>query len=495
MVFDKKTWVDRQSQYPNRRALIDVLSGTTQMVDVVRSEGTVTVAGHPLNASNLNDLEDRIEDAVDTLQENFLAGVDSIYDACVDKGSTPASHSLADILQAIENISGGGSANMFGTPDSDTPEVGTITVECGVEREGHEAYKAFGNNDAGWISGASGLIQFDSLIYQFTNGLAYQPAQLRFCNNFKAGGGEGFPQIKVAAGSYVFSGSNDGGTTWTEISSGSVGIGQEGNIVTVDIDGSNEYYSAFKLYFTGPDVSYGGYLGVKNLVCYGYVKSGSNYLPSVLHPNYVFRPQHDADVALPANSGKYYLYLLGASYSSSYLPEPDLEATNASLSELFSLATVGEMAPSYAMKMFLLTKIDDALISTPDCTAEDYSGFFALAGNPTFGQFTLNNNVLSNEHTQTIEFTTPYLLVVVGIRTADTFELNYSTVRLLSSDKPVELCGWADYGNIDRSYLFAQVFAVHNDGSNSATINLCEEVSTSIERLTLAYAPMTITQT
>ena len=50
---------------------------------------------------------EELESAVETLQENFQDGVDSIYDACVSKGSTPASHSLADVVDAIDNIGGG----------------------------------------------------------------------------------------------------------------------------------------------------------------------------------------------------------------------------------------------------------------------------------------------------------------------------------------------------------------------------------------------------
>jgi hypothetical protein len=40
----------------------------------------------------------------ETLQENFQAGVDAVYDAVVAKGSTPASHSLSDIIAAIAAI-------------------------------------------------------------------------------------------------------------------------------------------------------------------------------------------------------------------------------------------------------------------------------------------------------------------------------------------------------------------------------------------------------
>ncbi len=45
-----------------------------------------------------------VEEAVSSLQQNFRAGVDSIYNAVVAKGSTPASKSLSDVVAGIENI-------------------------------------------------------------------------------------------------------------------------------------------------------------------------------------------------------------------------------------------------------------------------------------------------------------------------------------------------------------------------------------------------------
>jgi hypothetical protein len=44
--------------------------------------------------------------AVAGLQASFQDGVDRIYEACVRKGSTPASHSLTDVIAAIYAISG-----------------------------------------------------------------------------------------------------------------------------------------------------------------------------------------------------------------------------------------------------------------------------------------------------------------------------------------------------------------------------------------------------
>ena len=53
-----------------------------------------------------------VQAALDEVVSNFQDGVDDVYDACVAKGSTPASHSLSDVITAIGNISGG-SANIL----------------------------------------------------------------------------------------------------------------------------------------------------------------------------------------------------------------------------------------------------------------------------------------------------------------------------------------------------------------------------------------------
>lgn len=50
--------------------------------------------------------DSELASAVATLQANFQAGVDAIYNACVAKGSTPVSHSLSDVVDAIYAIGG-----------------------------------------------------------------------------------------------------------------------------------------------------------------------------------------------------------------------------------------------------------------------------------------------------------------------------------------------------------------------------------------------------
>ena len=66
MAFSKKTWKDRVSQYINRRLLTDS-DGNTQQVTVTRDEGSVTETGDAFSAANMNDLEDRIDNAFDGL--------------------------------------------------------------------------------------------------------------------------------------------------------------------------------------------------------------------------------------------------------------------------------------------------------------------------------------------------------------------------------------------------------------------------------------------
>jgi hypothetical protein len=58
MAFVKKTWVNRNAEFPGRRLLTP--TGNPNEFDVARSEGTITTAGDNFNADNMNDLENRI---------------------------------------------------------------------------------------------------------------------------------------------------------------------------------------------------------------------------------------------------------------------------------------------------------------------------------------------------------------------------------------------------------------------------------------------------
>ena len=64
-LFTKKTWKNRMSEYPTRRRLTKE-NGTTELVTVARSEGTVSQEGDAFSADNMNNLEDRILRAIGT---------------------------------------------------------------------------------------------------------------------------------------------------------------------------------------------------------------------------------------------------------------------------------------------------------------------------------------------------------------------------------------------------------------------------------------------
>lgn len=75
MAFAKKTWVDRLSEFPGRR-LLKRISGSADgemVVDVIRSEGTVSRVGDPYSAANMNDLEQRVADGFEEVN-NDLGG-------------------------------------------------------------------------------------------------------------------------------------------------------------------------------------------------------------------------------------------------------------------------------------------------------------------------------------------------------------------------------------------------------------------------------------
>ena len=69
MAFNKKTWKDRVAEYINRR-LLTKENGSTELVTVARDEGTISVEGDAFNAETMNDLEDRVESAVNELTTN-----------------------------------------------------------------------------------------------------------------------------------------------------------------------------------------------------------------------------------------------------------------------------------------------------------------------------------------------------------------------------------------------------------------------------------------
>ena len=115
-----------------------------------------------------------VQSAIDEIVSNFSDGVDSVYDACVAKGSTPASHSLDDVVAAIGAIETGGGltqVNPFGSATTLTPynangitidnsaisEDGTLTFDASEVSAGYEGFVI--ELDA--TAGKTYLIDFD----------------------------------------------------------------------------------------------------------------------------------------------------------------------------------------------------------------------------------------------------------------------------------------------------------------------------------------------
>lgn len=90
MAYKKKTWKNRQSEYPNRRRLTDE-DGNSQLVTVAREEGSITEEGDAFNAENMNDLEARVSEAIATER----ARIDNLTK--MEEGSTTGDAELADI--------------------------------------------------------------------------------------------------------------------------------------------------------------------------------------------------------------------------------------------------------------------------------------------------------------------------------------------------------------------------------------------------------------
>lgn len=91
--FNKKTWVDRDSEYLNGRTITDRDTGEVKHVLVGLDEGDVYTEGTPQDADTFNDLEDRIAQAFDEVPEQIdaytKAETDSLLADKADKSELP----------------------------------------------------------------------------------------------------------------------------------------------------------------------------------------------------------------------------------------------------------------------------------------------------------------------------------------------------------------------------------------------------------------------
>lgn len=111
--FAKKEWKNRLAEFAGRRTLTDVATGASQVVDVARSEGTISQEGDAFSAANMNEFEQRIlegftqaENANTELNKNFQDGVNTIVSAVNTKAGTSltGANTPAEIADVITNI-------------------------------------------------------------------------------------------------------------------------------------------------------------------------------------------------------------------------------------------------------------------------------------------------------------------------------------------------------------------------------------------------------
>ena len=83
MAFVKKVWKDRIAEYINRR-LLTKEDGTQELVTVARNEGNISQEGDAFNAANMNDLEERIANEFQVLNEGLLRYASFQYDIATE---------------------------------------------------------------------------------------------------------------------------------------------------------------------------------------------------------------------------------------------------------------------------------------------------------------------------------------------------------------------------------------------------------------------------
>ena len=124
MAFVKKTWTDRISEYINRR-LLTKEDGSTELVTVARSEGTVSQEGDAFNADNMNDLEERVANEFNALNSSLTELFQSKTVLCENGGGVFIYAKNKNVITLSLSDSTGLSyacnANTFLVKPNDTP--------------------------------------------------------------------------------------------------------------------------------------------------------------------------------------------------------------------------------------------------------------------------------------------------------------------------------------------------------------------------------------
>lgn len=99
MAFTKKTWKDRLTAFPSRRRLVKE-DGTSELVTVSREEGEISQEGDAFSAANMNDLENRIANALNSVTI-------SVDTTLTQSGMAADAKAVGDAIADIQSTSGG----------------------------------------------------------------------------------------------------------------------------------------------------------------------------------------------------------------------------------------------------------------------------------------------------------------------------------------------------------------------------------------------------
>lgn len=171
-IFKKKTWENRQSEFPTRRRLIETeIQG---VYDVEREEGLVLKEGDAFSEKNMNDLEVRIDEAVAAVEEKILcteiqsAGASDVVTLVCD--STGASKMEYDFSFANKTSASTVYIRLIKRDTSfDTTikagGIGNINIKMVRLSPGRWGCMATGNSSAGGWSNSNFNISVDEINY------------------------------------------------------------------------------------------------------------------------------------------------------------------------------------------------------------------------------------------------------------------------------------------------------------------------------------------
>lgn len=113
MAFSLKTWVNRISEYPNRRKLTHE-DGSTELVTVARAEGQISAEGNAFSAEEMNDLENRIKGGFDEVNQSLGLLSEGIQAVSKKQNFCKGSDRLLTDVLIIDFTNPTGESNSYG---------------------------------------------------------------------------------------------------------------------------------------------------------------------------------------------------------------------------------------------------------------------------------------------------------------------------------------------------------------------------------------------